>query len=100
MSTTTRVSGVPGRLADQGIGGGDCRLHPRPSPPSRSVSLANPLADRVRNLSVPTLHVRGGLPDRTCRRLTVVVYRLARRPPPVPGGGTTGRALACRTHLA
>jgi hypothetical protein len=53
MSTTTRVSrvsDVPVRLVDQGIGGGDCRPHPIPSPPSRSVSLANPLAARVRNL--------------------------------------------------
>ena len=48
MSSATHVSpvsGVPARLADQGIGAMTCRARPGPSPPSRSVSLANPLAD-------------------------------------------------------
>ena len=48
-STTTHVSpvsGVPARLADQGIGAMTCRLRPRRSPPFRSVWLANPLADQ------------------------------------------------------
>jgi hypothetical protein len=56
MSTTTRispVSGVPARLADQGIPSSDCRPHPRRSPLSHSVSLTNPLADRRPRLRVP-----------------------------------------------
>ena len=65
MSQTTHVShvsGVPARLAEQGKGGHDGRLRPRPSPPSRSVSLANPSADRCRNPRVPPFHARGRPP--------------------------------------
>jgi hypothetical protein len=47
MSTTyvSAVSGVPPRLADQGEGPAERRRYLASSPPSRPVSLANPLAD-------------------------------------------------------
>ncbi len=76
MSHTTRVShvsGVPARLADQGIPGSDCRRRPGRSPPYRSVSLANPLADRCPSLRVPTLH--------TPPRLTISLHADRHRGP-------------------
>jgi hypothetical protein len=53
MSTTTcvsPVSGVPVRLADQAKGLAECRRCLASSPPSRGVSLANPLANTVADL--------------------------------------------------
>jgi hypothetical protein len=76
MSTTTcvaPVSSIPARLADQGIGATTVAHIPGGLPPSRSVSLANPLAVMGPSLRVTGIfvHAHPGQPLPTGHLATV-----------------------------